>query len=450
MTELPDDDLIDRRLDNIFEASMHIDVCEVNITAVPEENNKVEICADITTANLSDNYTGAASRSSLDLTYLRPVRTNEDWKIKKNTHRIPQFSSKFCPKISYSHKSQPIDYFTNFFSKKIIDLIVTETNRYATQKSSKNFQPTTSTEIKAFLGVMIMMGLHPLPDFELYWSSDRFYNNPDISSTFSLNRFKKLLENLHVNDNSTAAPRDSVNFDRLHKLRPLVEHLNVIFLQQAEESGIYSVDECMVKFKGRSCMKQYMPMKPIKRGYKVWARCDARSGYLYCFEIYTGKTDNKDEAGLGFTVVTNLCRNVPRDSLVTFDNFFTSCKLVDVLYQNGIFSTGTVRKTRKGLPEFMKEKPQDKKLKLAKNEFNAMTSKPIVAAKWLDTKEVTVLSSAHKQSEIAVVKRTQKDGTKREVFCPKAIADYTLYMGGVDHFDHFRSSYPTGRKSRKF
>ncbi|XP_026322190.1 piggyBac transposable element-derived protein 3-like [Hyposmocoma kahamanoa] len=328
MTELPDDDLIDRRLDEIFGDSLQNadnDVCEVDITAVPEENNEVEICADITTANLSDNYTGAASRSSLDLTYLRP--------------------------------------------------------------------PTTPTEIKAFLGVMIMMGLHPLPDFELYWSSDRFYNNPDISSTFSLNRFKKLLENLHVNDNSTAAPRDSVNFDRLHKLRPLVEHLNVIFLQQAEESGIYSVDECMVKFKGRSCMKQYMPMKPIKRGYKVWARCDARSGYLYCFEIYTGKTDNKDEAGLGFTVVTNLCRNVPRDSLVTFDNFFTSCKLVDVLYQNGIFSTGTVRKTRKGLPEFMKEKPQDKKLKLAKNEFNAMTNpndlSPLSPAHFLIGRPVT-------------------------------------------------------------
>ncbi|GBP44753.1 PiggyBac transposable element-derived protein 4 [Eumeta japonica] len=32
----------------------------------------------------------------------------------------------------------------------------------------------------------------------------------------------------------------------------------------------------------------------------------------------------------------------------------------------------------------------------------------------------------------------------------KAIADYTLSMGGVDRFDHFRSSYPINRKSRKF
>ncbi|KAF9409728.1 hypothetical protein HW555_011018 [Spodoptera exigua] len=46
--------------------------------------------------------------------------------------------------------------------------------------------------------------------------------------------------------------------------------------------------------------------------------------------------------------------------------------------------------------------------------------------------------------------RTQKDGTKKEVLIPTAIAQYTLTMGGVDHFDHFRSSYPINRKCRKF
>ncbi|CAB3242136.1 unnamed protein product [Arctia plantaginis] len=451
---LPNDDIIDCRMAELFKDNLLNDMDNVlDGMTVPVG----ETLADTTSVNLPETCnTGslsgatATASSSLNLSITREDRTYRDWKIKNKIHQIPQFISKFSPKMLYSHKSQPLDYFSNLFPDEIINMIVTETNRYASQKDCRNFQPTTSAEIKAFLGVMIMMGLHPLPDFELYWSSDPFYNNPDISSTFTLNRFKKILQNLHLNDNRTEEPRDSVNFDRLHKLRPLIDQLNAIFLQQAEESGIYSVDECMVKFKGRSSMKQYMPMKPIKRGYKVWARCDARTGYLYCFEIYTGKTDTLDEAGLGFTVVTNLCKNVPRDSLVTFDNFFTSCKLVDVLYQNGIFSTGTVRKTRRGLPEFMKEKPHSKKEKLAKNEFCAMTSEPIVAVKWLDTKEVTVLTSAHKQSEVAIIKRTQKDGSKKEVFCPKAIADYTLHMGGVDHFDHFRSSYPTGRKSRKF
>lgn len=30
----------------------------------------------------------------------------------------------------------------------------------------------------------------------------------------------------------------------------------------------------MIRFKGRSTLKQYMPNKPIKRGYKVWVRAD--------------------------------------------------------------------------------------------------------------------------------------------------------------------------------
>ena len=34
------------------------------------------------------------------------------------------------------------------------------------------------------------------------------------------------------------------------------------------------MNESMVLFKGRSSIKQYCPMKPIKRGYKLWVRAD--------------------------------------------------------------------------------------------------------------------------------------------------------------------------------
>ncbi|XP_072943137.1 uncharacterized protein [Epargyreus clarus] len=257
LEELPYEDVIERRLEQIFEGGLELSsVAETEHATASEERDMV---IDLNAANFSLNLDKAS----------KPHRTYQDWKMKKRIHSIPQFTSKFCPKISYSHKSQPIDVFSNLFPDLLIDNIVMETNRYPTQKCSKNFQPTTSGEIKAFLGVMIMMGLHPLPDFELYWSTDRFYNNPDISSTFSLNRFKKILENLHVNNNENEAPRHSANFDRLHKLRPMIDQLNKIFIDQVEESSVYSVDECMVKFKGRFSMKQYMPMKPIKRGYKT-------------------------------------------------------------------------------------------------------------------------------------------------------------------------------------
>ena len=44
-----------------------------------------------------------------------------------------------------------------------------------------------------------------------------------------------------------------------------------------------SVDEAMIPFEGRSSMKQYIPLKPVKRGFKVWAMADALNGYLYDF-----------------------------------------------------------------------------------------------------------------------------------------------------------------------
>ena len=36
-------------------------------------------------------------------------------------------------------------------------------------------------------------------------------------------------------------------------------------------------------------MKQYLPKKSVKRGFKVWVRADAVSGYVSEFDVYTGK-----------------------------------------------------------------------------------------------------------------------------------------------------------------
>jgi len=47
-------------------------------------------------------------------------------------------------------------------------------------------------------------------------------------------------------------------------------------------------------------MKQYMPLKPTKRGFKVWVRADAITGYFCDFDIYVGKSDGDlPEVGLG-------------------------------------------------------------------------------------------------------------------------------------------------------
>lgn len=57
--------------------------------------------------------------------------------------------------------------------------------------------------------------------------------------------------------------------------------LNRNYEQEYRGHGTASIDESMVKFKGRLGFKQYMPNKPIKWGIKVWSLCESTTGYLH-------------------------------------------------------------------------------------------------------------------------------------------------------------------------
>lgn len=61
------------------------------------------------------------------------------------------------------------------------------------------------------------------------------------------------------------------------------------FQKAREDSTFQSIDESMEKFKGHSSLKQYMPMKPINWGIKIWERCDAKTGYAYDLDVFSGE-----------------------------------------------------------------------------------------------------------------------------------------------------------------
>ena len=85
----------------------------------------------------------------------------------------------------------------------------------------------------------------------------------------SRNRFLELLSNLHLNDNDKMPARDSLLFDKLYKVRPLLEKVRANTQAHYKPHEQVSVDEAMILFKGRSTLKQYMPMKPTKEAIKL-------------------------------------------------------------------------------------------------------------------------------------------------------------------------------------
>ena len=55
-----------------------------------------------------------------------------------------------------------------------------------------------------------------------------------------------------------------------------------------------SVDETIIGFKGKSSLITYNPQKPHKWGLTVWSLADPTSGYVYNWDIYSGKKNTPD------------------------------------------------------------------------------------------------------------------------------------------------------------
>ena len=72
-----------------------------------------------------------------------------------------------------------------------------------------------------------------------------------------------------------------------------------------------SIDEAMIPFEGRSSLKQYVSLKPVKQGFKVWVRVDSWNDYFCEFEMYTGKADTT-------AAITTNPGSISKQSLKTF------------------------------------------------------------------------------------------------------------------------------------
>ena len=80
--------------------------------------------------------------------------------------------------------------------------------------------------------------------------------------------------------------------DKAWKMRPVIKHLNNSFSHAMSPTTQQAIDEHMVKFKGQHAIKQYMPMKLIKGGLKMWCRNDFATGYLFQFDMNGGKQES--------------------------------------------------------------------------------------------------------------------------------------------------------------
>ena len=254
-------------------------------------------------------------------------RHEPEWTTDDSPVVVPEFTEETGATWKVPENGFAVDFFLLMFEEELFELLASETNRNAEQqmrtKPDPHWYRTSADEIRAFVGVNIFFGIKHLPETRLYWSKNPVLAVPSVQKIFPRNRFEKIRQYLHLNNRENNVPRDDPRHDKLFKVRLLSDSISRSFRDKYLPSKFVSIDEAMVKYKERLGFKQYLPLKPVKRGIKVWVRADATNGFVCELQVYTGKQNNQVEQGLGYRVVSDLVRSLHGKKYHIFcDNFF--------------------------------------------------------------------------------------------------------------------------------
>ena len=143
------------------------------------------------------------------------------------------------------------------------------------------WRPVTIDEMKAFVGVILNMGIIQLPDLKDYWSKNTVTSLPFFSSVFPRNRFFQIYCALHVGEIDSNIRRE--------KVQPFIDLMCPLFQSKFVPGQQIAIDESVISFRGRVGFLQYLKGKPNPWGIKAFVLADSVSGYLYKIRLYFGK-----------------------------------------------------------------------------------------------------------------------------------------------------------------
>lgn len=287
-----------------------------------------------------------------------PALPDEDWRSTQD--RDFQHDSYERPSgptiVDPPGDDNALDYFSLFFEDTFCEKIVSWTNTNAAKKIEENpeknktkWTPTSVAELKAFFGLLLFVEIYFSGRVEELWNtlpSKHLLDFPGIRKVFTRVRFVQILRYLHFCPEGIARGcRENPAFDKLYKVRPLLNHIRMKCIELYNPPRDMALDEGMVPYRGRLGFKQYNKDKPCKWGMKVWMLCNSDTGYLYNFEVYTGKqADNANinaPSQLTVRVVLDLV-NPLRDSgrHIYFDRFeFYYTKIINITLYMHTFCT---------------------------------------------------------------------------------------------------------------
>ncbi|XP_022913140.2 piggyBac transposable element-derived protein 4-like [Onthophagus taurus] len=329
---------------------------------------------------------------------------------------------------------------------EIMGIIVQQTNQYIESikslfKRDRDAKPTDIVELKAFIGLLYLAGVHRgnRQSLEDLWGSD-WDGIEKFRLVMNIKRFKFIMRCMRFDDRSMRNERRKI--DKIAAIRDIF----TMFVKNSQKS--YSlgqnvtIDEKLEGFRGRCGFVQYISNKPNKYGVKIYALVDSQVYCVYNLEIYAGlqpegpfRLNNSPS-----DVVLRLCQPIYQTGRnVTADNWFTSIPLIDELRSKKISYVGTLKKNKIEIPlEFLPNKTRVVNSSL----FAFKKGCTLVSYVPKKGKSVILASSLHEDNSIDL-----DIGDKKK---PCIITFYNGTKGGVDTADKLCASFNVARNIRRW
>ncbi|XP_030641170.1 piggyBac transposable element-derived protein 4-like [Chanos chanos] len=322
-----------------------------NVLRAEESDSSEEESPENLTALDDPEYFEVASEDSED----------GSWRTGQFTPSPVTFDGSQSGVRTHPHEVREGECFKLFLNTSTVGVIANETNKYAEILREKSggvgkigrWVDTSVAEIYTFLATVMIMGLVKKNNMRDYWTAEPMLSTPFFPIVFSQDRFFLLLRALHFSDSSPSS-------DPLHKIRNILNSILKSFSHVFYPHKDLCIDESILKWKGRLSFKQYIPSKRHRFGVKLFVLCDVLTGYVQDLIVYTGSsTDILPFDGVGMSgavVLTLLQPYLNKGHTVFMDNWYSSPALFQCLLDNQTGACGTVRPTRKGMPQFEKKK----------------------------------------------------------------------------------------------
>lgn len=333
-----------------------------------------------------------------------------------------------------------MDFFNLLFPEAVVDLIATETNNHV--KTSRflwstcsDWLPVTSSEIRGFIGLIILMGIQNLPDLSHYWSWTHHDNSHTFYRTMSLQRFRQIAANIRMGAATTDECRGSGTGDSFSIFRPMLDLLGRAMWDTYQPNCSLAVDRALLPSLEDARLRDNPKPQP-----EVWLLCDSKSGYCHRLFVQAGATVSQEQ---GWAVVSQLVKGLEgRRHHLYLANALTSVPLMQKLLEQGLYASSSFPPFSPILPRpLWEEEPLDRP-----GDFRQKRFGPVLVTRWRDVKEMGCLSTnAAPGQQDTVWRRSQTTaGELDPVGRPLAFRLLQENMRGVDICKQLLACNPLG------